>query len=269
MRLSDPGTSARPRPLATRLTMLCCSWTSKRISGRKPADRKQPSIASRSVGTTSAGAVIRGSPSRLTIWMDARVAKGCPIGTATQSGSSSSTIVDRSLAGGGGKPMPASTAPERTPSISAMGNISRSRKWIKGWADMKLLAKGGIELCAACIMNPTSTLPCSPALICRAVRQACCNDSRMSLASSRNRIPAGVSRTCRESRSNNVAPNARSNAAIWRLSGGCVMWRRAAARPKWSVSATVRKYRSVFVSIMRQEYRRGWKKALECMDVGR
>src|SRR4051812_32574108 len=56
--------------------------------------------------------------------------------------------------------------------------------------------------------------------------------------------PAAVRRTLRLVRSSSCTPTACSSSWIWRESGGCVMCRRAAARPKCSSSATATKQRN-------------------------
>ena len=60
-------------------------------------------------------------------------------------------------------------------------------------------------------------------------------------ASASNAVPAADKRTPRLVRANNGVPSSVSNALICRDSGGCDMWSRAAARPKWRVSATATK----------------------------
>ena len=57
-------------------------------------------------------------------------------------------------------------------------------------------------------------------------------------------LPAGVSVTPAGERCTSWAPTSVSSCLMARLSGGWVMCRRAAARPKWRSSATATKYRS-------------------------
>jgi hypothetical protein len=59
--------------------------------------------------------------------------------------------------------------------------------------------------------------------------------------SARNAQAAAVSVTLRGLRSISVTPRLASSAASWRLNGGCDRLSRAAARPKWRVSASVTK----------------------------
>ncbi|VXC62738.1 hypothetical protein MASSI9I_90057 [Massilia sp. 9I] len=67
---------------------------------------------------------------------------------------------------------------------------------------------------------------------------------RMRRASGSSALPAAVSATWRRLRRNSGAPSSSSSPAMLCDSGGCVMCRRSAARPKWSSSATVTKWRS-------------------------
>lgn len=93
-------------------------------------------------------------------------------------------------------------------------------------------------------MNPMRSRPLAPSEIRRAVSGALSASTSSRRASMRNASPAGESATRRRSRSSSRAPTARSSFWICRLSGGWVMDRRSAARPKCSSSATATKQRS-------------------------
>src|SRR5262249_28525560 len=69
------------------------------------------------------------------------------------------------------------------------------------------------------------------------------------LASAKKTFPACVSSTRRRSRENSLSPSSSSSVRICWLSGGCDKCSRAAARPKWSSSATATKYRRCLNSI--------------------
>ena len=93
-------------------------------------------------------------------------------------------------------------------------------------------------------VNPIRTRPRVPEETRRARSGAASARASIRRASRRNASPAGVSATRRLSRSSSCAPTAASSFWIWRLSGGCVIRSRAAARPKCSSSATATSPRS-------------------------
>ena len=90
-------------------------------------------------------------------------------------------------------------------------------------------------------VKPMRRWPCRPEAMRRAVTGALFASAMSLRASSRKARPAAVSSTRRLSRSRSSAPTVFSSFWIWRLSGGWVMLRRSAARPKCSSSATAMK----------------------------
>ena len=93
-------------------------------------------------------------------------------------------------------------------------------------------------------VNPMRTTPLVPEETRRASSGAASASASSRRASTRNTSPAAVSVTRRLSRSSSCAPTARSSFWICRLSGGWVIFSRAAARPKCSSSATATNPRS-------------------------
>jgi hypothetical protein len=87
-------------------------------------------------------------------------------------------------------------------------------------------------------VNPIRTTPVDPEDTRRATSGAESASDSSRRASTRNTSPAAVSVTLRLSRSSSWAPTTRSSFWICRLSGGWVIFSRAAARPKCSSSAT-------------------------------
>src|SRR5262245_5669718 len=64
-----------------------------------------------------------------------------------------------------------------------------------------------------------------------------------------------------------LIPISFSRARIWRLSAGCTMCTRAAARPKWSSSATATKERRWRNSMMLGRYHRATNKVLDASQL--
>ncbi len=142
----DAGTSATPTPSATRLRMVCCSWTSMCTRGAKPAAAHSASIAWRRFGDTSAGAAMNGLSARSASRKVRRPASGCVAGSAAQKGSEK--ILRCSMPGI--RSIGNMTATSMRPSIScegrSLGTTSRSCSETFGYALPKRRAMPGITL---------------------------------------------------------------------------------------------------------------------------
>jgi hypothetical protein len=127
------------------------------------------------------------------------------------------------------------------------------------WAIVRIHVPSTVS--AEIAVNPIRSVPAVPRAALRAVIGAAAARLSMRLASGRNASPAGVSRTARGVLTSSSTSSARSSFCTWRDSGGCVMRRRAAARPKLPSSATATNPRSCSsVNDMLERYRkmRSW-----------
>ena len=132
--------------------------------------------------------------------------------------------------------------PSRSASIWACGGSSRERDLDVG----ELAAERAQQLGQPAVRERRRVADRdAPALATRrALRVSCSASSTASKtrrACSRSVAPAAVSSTCRRDRSKSVTPSSLSSAWICRLSGGCAIARRCAARPKCRSSATATK----------------------------
>src|ERR1700730_1147681 len=92
-------------------------------------------------------------------------------------------------------------------------------------------------------MNPIVTL--RPSRSATRTRRCSVSPARSSSPAPARRLsPAAASRVPDRDRSNSVTPSSRSSAAMDRLRAGCAICSISAARPKFSSSASFRKYRS-------------------------
>ncbi len=112
---------------------------------------------------------------------------------------------------------------------------------IPGFVFLTNFAHRPTSRCEEVPAKPRRTRPVVPLPAADTAISAIRHASRISRAGSSSASPAAVSRTVRVLRSNNGEPSCFSNCLIVRLSGGCAIRSRCAARPKCSSSATARK----------------------------
>ncbi len=110
------------------------------------------------------------------------------------------------------------------------------------WSLKARIAAGSSRRMPA-VTKPTRSGSRAPPPAARAAETACSNCCTALRASPSSAAPALVSAVPRAERSNSVSPIHASSRLIDWLSGGCSMFRRWAARPKCSSSATAMKWR--------------------------
>ena len=231
--------------------MVCIWMASWATCGSCPAAWYSATMASYSDGRMGRGKITRGSCCRSEKSRVGRCASGWCSGSASTSGS---CATHRHCSAAGAWPgvcnsSPASISPRASACncTSPVASISSNRT--PGQCARKARTHCGSRPKPTVETKASRSRPTSPAAAARAsAGRVWARSSRSSTCGSRA-APAGVSCTLRLVRSNSGRPSVRSSPAMAWVSGGCVMCRRCAARPKWSSSANAANCRHKRISM--------------------
>ncbi len=211
------------------------------MRARNPAFFEAVSRDSRRIEPGSAGSVTQFSDSNSINRTESLDANGWSLDMATRKFSSAINLDVIPSGGTVHRTIPMSS--RRSSSINnasfAKAELSSTNS-IPGLVFLTNFAHRPTSRCEEVPAKPRRTRPVVPLPAAETAISAIRHASRISRAGSSSASPAAVSRTVRVLRSNNGEPSCFSNCLIVRLSGGCAIRSRCAARPKCSSSATAR-----------------------------
>ena len=192
------GTTATPRPAATRVTSVEVSETSWRTRGTYPASAHAAASTAPITERPCPAWAMKSSPRRSPIRSWSRLARGWSAGSAAINRSRRSSSHRILLSSTGGRKRAMSTSPASSASSCAGASIS-PRTLISTWGSSSRNARTrrGSKEYVADPTHPMVSWPSTPS----AIRRACCpassTASRTATARFRYAWPAGVSSTFR------------------------------------------------------------------------